>query len=598
MSVKKSKPAKVTIKSAAILWRCFSYLQPYWKMTTGIYIAMLVINLFTIYTPQFIRWIIDQGIYGGDLRLLDLAVLGLLAMTLLKGVVTYLQGNWTEITSQNVARDLRNEIQQKLDQLSFSFHDQMESGQVLSRAIQDVERIRFLTGRAVLRLVEGAVLLMSTGGMLIWMNPSLGILVVLILPLLLYRAYVFGSRFRPLSLKIQNQLGVLTTHVEQNLRGALVVKGFAQEDTEFERFLTENEKWFDLSVVAVRLQAVNVPLLNLIANFGTVIILMYGGILYSRGEISLGVLVAFVSYLAQLVRPLSLMGRIVPMLAIAASAGERIFYILDSPLDVKDTQDVVKLEDIQGQVRFEGVSFGYNPDYPVIKDISFEVNPGQTVALLGATGSGKSSIINLLSRFYNPTAGKVKIDGFDSQSVELHSLRRQIGFVLQDTWLMAASVRENIAFGAPQASETEILAAAKEAQAHEFIMEMPQGYDTLIGERGVTLSGGQKQRIAIARALLTDPRILVLDDATSSVDTETERMIQQALARLIQKRTTFVIAHRLSTVRNADLILLLENGQIIASGTHRTLIEESPQYGEVYRLQLRPMEWARVEGEA
>jgi ABC-type multidrug transport system fused ATPase/permease subunit len=598
MSLQSSKPVKVNLESASILWRCFLYLQPYWKMTLGIYIAMLVITLFTIYTPQLIRWIIDRGIYGGDFRLLNLAVLGLLGMTVLKGVVTYFQGNWTEITSQNVARDLRNEIQRKLDQLSFSFHDQMQSGQVLSRTIQDVERIRFLTGRAVLRLVEGAILLIGTGVMLIWMNPSLGILVVLILPFLLHRAYVFGRRFRPLSLKIQDQLGVLTTHVEQNLRGALVVKGFAQEEAEHERFLFENEKWFKLSIVATRLQAVNVPLLNLLANFGTVIILMYGGILFSRGEITLGVLVAFISYLAQLVRPLSLMGRVVPMLAIAASSGERIFDILDAPMDVTDAQDAIEMRDIKGYVRFEGVSFGYNPQHPVIKGISFEVKPGQMVALLGATGSGKSTIINLLSRFYNPTVGRVTIDDVDTQSVELRSLRRQIGFVLQDTWLLAASVRENIAFGVPQASELDIIEAAREAQAHEFIMDMPQGYDTLIGERGVTLSGGQKQRIAIARALLTDPRILVLDDATSSVDTETERLIQQTLARLMQKRTTFVIAHRLSTVRNADLILVLEKGQMIASGTHHTLIEESPQYAEIYRLQLRPAEWALAEGGA
>jgi ATP-binding cassette subfamily B protein len=567
-------------------------------MTLGIYVAMLAITLFTIYTPQFIRWIIDRGIYGGDFRLLNLAVLGLLGITILKGIVTYLQGNWTEITSQNVARDLRNEIQCRLDRLSFSFHDQMKSGQVLSRAIQDVERIRFLTGRAILRLVEGTILLIGTGAMLIWMSPSLGILVVLTLPLLLHRAYVFGRRFRPLSLEIQDQLGVLTTQVEQNLRGALVVKGFAQEQAEYDRYLVENDKWFKLSVEAARLEAVNVPLMNLIANLGTVIILMYGGILYATGQISLGMLVAFISYLTQLVRPLSLMGRVVPMLAIAASAGERIFYILDAEVDVKDTGLPVEQHLFQGDVRFEDVSFGYRPSHPVIQDISFEVKPGQMVALLGATGSGKSTIINLLSRFYDPTSGRITIDGHDIRSLELRSLRRQIGFVLQDTWLMGSSVRENIAFGAPQVNEAEIIHAAREAQAHEFIMDMPQAYDTLIGERGITLSGGQKQRIAIARALLTDPRILVLDDATSSVDTETERLIQQALARLMQKRTTFVIAHRLSTVRNADLILLLEKGKIMASGTHRTLIEESPYYAEVYRLQLRPAEWVLAEGEA
>lgn len=598
MALNSLNPSKKELKSAGILWRCYSYLRPYWKMTLGIYIAMLVINFFTILTPQFIRWIIDKGIYGNDLRLLNYAVLGLLGMTALKGVVTFLQGNWTEVASQNVARDIRNEIQHKLDRLSFSFHDQMKSGQILSRSMQDVERIRFLTGRAVLRMVEGIVLLIGTGGVLIWMSPSLGILVVLTLPLLVHRAYVFGSRYRPLSLKIQNQLGVLTTHVEQNLRGALVVKGFAQEEAEIERFMSENEDWFGLSVEAAQIRAVNVPLLNLIANSGTLIILMFGGMLFARGQITLGVLVAFVSYLAQLVRPLSLMGRIIPILAIAASAGERIFDILDAKVEVQDSGGAIKLVNIEGRVRYEKVSFGYDAEHPVVQDVDFMVEPGQMVALLGATGSGKSTIINLLSRFYDPTEGRITIDGCDIQEVALHSLRRQIGIVLQDTWLFAASVRENIAFGAPEASEAEVIQAAKEAQAHDFIMEMPNGYDTLIGERGITLSGGQKQRIAIARALLTEPSILVLDDATSSVDTETERLIQLALARLMRERTTFVIAHRLSTVRNADLILLLDKGRIVARGTHRTLIAESPQYAEIYHHQLRPAEWSLVKGEA
>ena len=590
MTNNNSPTPKSNQNTPAILLRCLQYLKPYRKLTLGIYGSMMVIIGITIIMPQLIRWMIDRGIFGYDMQFLSRAVVALLVLAAIKALVMYLQGNWTEVASQHVAFDLRNEIQRKIDSLSFSFHDRMQTGQILSRSIQDVERIRFLTGRAILRLVEGIVLMIGTAVVLIWMNPNLGLLVALTMPLLIYRAYVFGSRFRPLSLKIQDQLGVLTTQVEQNLRGALVVKGFAQEDAEIDRFFAENESWFDLSVASARLQAVNVPLLNFIANFGTVIILLYGGVLFAREEISLGVLVAFISYMGQLVRPLGLLGRIVPILAIAASAGERIFEILDAESDVKDDPEAVDLPAIQGQVRFTNVGFGYNQDHQVINDISFDVKPGQTLALLGATGSGKSTIINLVARFYDPSSGSITVDGIDTRKVRLGSLREQIGIVLQDTWLFAASIRENITFGKLEASEEQIMAAAQEAQAHAFIMEMPEGYETIIGERGITLSGGQKQRIAIARVLLTNPRILILDDATSSVDTETERLIQIALTRLMQGRTTFVIAHRLSTVRNADLILMLDKGKIIGHGTHRTLMATSPQYAQIYQLQLRPQE--------
>lgn len=571
----------------AILWRSMLYLKPYSRLTLNVYIAMVLMNGIGIAIPQFIRWIIDRGIYGNDMRVLSLSVLSLLGMTLLKGVIEFFQGGWTEVISQNVAYDLRNAIQRKLNELSFSFHDWTETGQILSRSIQDVERIRFLTGRAALRIVEGSVLLVGTAGVLIWMNFKLGLLVVLIIPLLIHRAYKFGRQFRPLSIKIQDQLGVLTTRIEQNLRGAQVVKSFAQEEAEIERFLTENERWFNLSARAARLQAFNVPLFNMIANIGTVVILWYGGTLAAQGELSLGELIAFTTYLAQLVQPVRMVGRILPILTIAASSGKRIFEILDATSDIQDDPNAIKLQTIQGHVQFDNVSFGYDHERSVIKDISFEVQPGQIVALLGMTGSGKTTVINLVARFYDPKEGRILIDGYDARKISIHSLRAQTGIVMQDTRLFAASIRENIAFGKPDASDAEIMAAAQDAQAHTFIMDMPEGYDTLVGERGTTLSGGQRQRVAIARALLTDPRILILDDATSSVDTETERLIQMALVQLMQNRTTFVIAHRLSTVRKADMILVLDKGHIVARGTHRVLLEQSPLYAEIYRLQLR-----------
>ncbi|HSR34074.1 MAG TPA: ABC transporter ATP-binding protein, partial [Anaerolineae bacterium] len=300
-----------------------------------------------------------------------------------------------------------------------------------------------------------------------------------------------------------------------------------------------------------------------------------------------GELVAFSTYMGQLIQPVRRLGMIIPALAMASAAGERIFEILDTESEVKDAPDAEPLPPVRGHVRFEQVSFAYFRRHQVLRDLSFEAMPGQVIALLGATGSGKSTIINLIPRFYDPTGGRITVDGWDTQRVTLNSLRDQIGIVLQETTLFAGAIRENIAFGCPQADEAEIIEAAKAAQAHQFILEMPEGYETLVGERGVTLSGGQKQRVAIARALLKDPRILILDDATSSVDTETEHLIQLALERLMRGRTSFVIAQRLSTVRQADLILVLDRGRIAASGTHQELLRTSGLYAEIYHRQLR-----------
>jgi ATP-binding cassette subfamily B protein len=576
------------VHSGQILARCFSYLRPYWRLTAGAYGLTLAIIALALIIPQLIRWIVDRAMGGGDTALLTSSVLFLLGLTFLKGVLTFFQGRWTEIASQSVAYDLRNAIHQKLSALSFSYHDRAQTGQLLSRAVQDVERIRFLTGRATLRLAEGAILLAGTLVALLWMNPRLALLSLATMPLLIYVAFRFGQRFRPLSLEIQQQLGVLTTRLEQNLRGARVVKAFAQEPAEVARFARENDRWFALSSEAVRLRAVNVPLLDLIAGIGTIFILWYGGSLVIEGQLTLGEFVAFSAYLGQLAMPVRRLGMIIPALAMAAASGERIFEILDAVPEVQDAPDAMPLPAVRGHVRFEHVSFAYFGRHQVLSDLTFEACPGQVIALLGTTGSGKSTVINLIPRFYDPTSGRITIDGFDLRRATLESLRSQIGIVLQETTLFAATIRENIAFGRPDAGDQEIIAATRAAQAHQFIVEMERGYDAQVGERGVTLSGGQKQRIAIARALLKDPRILILDDATASVDTGTEQLIQLALERLMRGRTSFVIAQRLSTVRRADLILVLDKGRIAASGTHQDLLRTSGLYAEIYHGQLRP----------
>lgn len=588
-----SEPAPVAMAqpgAGRVLRRCFGYLRPYWRLTGVAYVTLLAVTGLTLVIPQLIRWAVDRGIRGQDARALGVAVAAVVGLALVRGALNFIQGRSTEIASQGVAYDLRNALYRQLSVLSFSYHDRAQVGQLLSRAVQDVDRIRFVTGRAFLRLAEGAVLLLGTAIVLVTMNPSLALLALGTMPLLAHRALYISRRLRPLSLAAQQQLAVLTTRLEQNLRGARVVKAFAQEDAEIARFDAENARWFGLSAAAARLQAFNTPLLDLIANLSTVFIIWYGGALVVRGSLTLGELVAFSTYLGQLFIPVRRLGMILPAVAMAAAAGERVFEILDARSEVQEEPDAFPLPPVRGVVRFEHVSFSYFGRHRVLHDVSFEAQPGQVIALLGLTGSGKSSIINLIPRFYDPTGGRITVDGYDVRAVQLNSLRDQVGIVLQETALFAATLRENIAFGRPDATEAEIIVAAQAAQAHDFIMQTPSGYETYVGERGVTLSGGQKQRIAIARALLRDPRILILDDATSSVDAETERLIQAALERLMAGRTSFVIAQRLGTVRLADQILVLDRGRIAARGTHAELLRTSALYAEIYNRQLKPQE--------
>ncbi len=570
-----------------ILRRCFGYLRNYRRYVAGAYILLALINILIMLIPQFIRRIVDEGIRAQNLSFLTTATLVLLGLALLKSVLTYYQGRWIEIGSQGAAYDLRKALHSKLSALSFSYHDRTETGQLLSRAIQDVERLRFLTGRAALRLLEGSTLLISTAVVMLQMNPGLALLALGTMPLVAYRAWDFGRRFRPLSRDIQDQLAVLTTRLEQNLRGARIVKAFAQERAEITRFEADNLAWFKLSTQAAAMRARTMPLIELLANVGTVLILWYGGSLVIRGQLTLGEMVAFTAYLGQLVQPVRRLGMILPAVVQAIASGERVFEILDAQSEVHDAPNAIALPPVRGNIRFDNVSFAYFGRHKVLNGVSFEAQPGQVIALLGATGSGKSTIINLLPRFYDPTTGRITVDGHDIRDVTLKSLRDQIGIVLQETTLFAASIRENLAFGKPDATDAEIFAAAEAAQAHEFIQELPEGYATRVGERGTTLSGGQKQRIAIARALLKDPRILILDDALASVDTETEHLIQLALEHLMQGRTSLVIAQRLSTVRAANLVLVLEKGRIAASGTHAELLRSSGLYTEIYQRQLR-----------
>ncbi len=585
------------------LMRCIRYLRPYYIMVAGSYLLLLATNGILMATPLIMRSIVDQGIGQSDIPVIQRGVLALLGLTVIRGLFSFLSNRWTEVSSQNVAYDMRNAIHDKLQSLSFSYHDRAETGELLSRAVGDVDRIRFLTGRAFVRMLEVVILVVGVAVSMAAMNLRLALLTLVVVPFLAYGAWDFGRRYRPLFRLIRDRTDALTTRLEQNLRGARIVTAFAQEQAEIRRFDEENIRLFELSIRGARMRSLNQPLMQMIASAGTIMILLYGGQLVIRDQLTLGELVAFTAYITQLVSPVRRLGWVISAIAEAVASGERIFEILDTRSEVEDLPDAQPLGDIQGHLRFEHVSFAYFGRHQVLRDVDLEVEPGQIVALLGMTGSGKSSVINLIPRFYDPTEGRILVDGHDIRHVTANSLREQIGIVLQDTTLFAATIRENIAFGRPEATEDEIVAAARAAAAHEFIVQLPQQYETRVAEKGVTLSGGQKQRIAIARAILKDPRILILDDATSSVDTETEALIQQALARLMQGRTSFIIAQRLSTIRQADQVLVLDRGRIAARGyrtadhtAHDELLRTSGIYAEIYHRQLRPQEAVQVPG--
>jgi ATP-binding cassette subfamily B protein len=442
-------------------------------------------------------------------------------------------------------------------------------------------------GMGVIHFVSAILMMVGSTILLILTNWRLAMIMLVLVPVTFGVFGFFASRARPLFRSIQQRIAELNTVLQEGLVGVRVVKAFAREPYESQRYAQANRRLFDLNLVVGRLFALAIPLIFLLANLAQLSVYWIGGAQVIGGQISVGEVVAFTNYLMMAFFPMLMLGMIMAMVSQAGASAERVFEILDAQSEVVGKPDAIALGDVEGRVTFEHVCFRYfGSGELVLKNVGFVAEPGQTIALLGATGSGKSTVINLIPRFYDVTTGSVRIDDKDVRDVTLESLRQQIGIVLQETTLFAGTVRENIAFGRPEASLDEVIAAAKTAEAHDFVTGFPEGYDTPVGERGVTLSGGQKQRIAIARAVLLNPRILILDDATSSVDYETELRIQQALDRLMAGRTSFVIAQRVATVLNADQILVLDEGEIVARGRHAALLRESPIYADIYYSQL------------
>jgi len=520
-------------------------------------------------------------------RVLITAAAIIVLFAIARGLFAFGQNFMSQALSENIAFDLRNDIFTKIQRLSFSYHDRNRTGQLMIRATDDVERLRVFIGQGLLMALQALILLAGTLIILLATNVRLTLVVLPVLPIALIIFMIFGSVAQPLFIEVQKRLGRVNTTLQENLAGLKVVKAFTSEPREQARFDESIESLRQQRTKVSRIFSFLFPFIFLIANLGQAAVLYFGGRQILDGTLTLGEWQKFSLYLVYVFLPMGQLGFIISLMAQAGASADRIFEILDAKNEVENKPDAVALDEVTGQVEFDHVTFRYFAgSEPVLSAISFAAEPGQTIALLGGTGSGKSSIINLIPRFYDVSAGRVLIDGHDVRDVTLESLRQNIGIVLQETVLFSGTIRENIAFGRPDASDDDIIAAARAAAAHDFITDFPQGYDTPVGERGATLSGGQKQRVAIARALLLDPHILILDDSTSSVDLNTEYEIQKALDKLMEGRTSFVIAQRISTVLNADLILVLDKGQIVARGTHEELMENSPIYAEIYHSQL------------
>ena len=569
------------------LGRAIGYLKAYWPTALGAYISLLLVTGANLVTPRLLQRIIDDGIRLGNQEVVLMMAGGILGLSVLRGLFSFLQGYLSEKASQGVAYDMRNALYTKLQSLSFSYHDQAQTGQLMTRATNDVDLVRMFTGMGFMQLVNTVVMLVGIAIILLMMEWRLALLSLLIVPVnivLVARVFRFvAPRFEI----IQQKLAELNTVLQENLAGIRLVKAFAREPYEAQRFTQSNEDLLQENLTVARTMSSAIPAFFAMGNFGTLIVIWFGGTLVIRTQLTLGELVAFSAYLTLFTFPLFMLGMIMGVVSRAQASARRVFEILDAESEVTDKPDATPLPPVRGEVAFDHVGFRYfGSDDVILNEITFRVDPGQTVALLGATGSGKSTIINLIPRFYDVTEGQVLIDGHDVRDVTVESLRQQIGIVLQETNLFSGTIRENVAFGRPEAREEEVIAAAKAAEAHDFITGFPDGYETKVGERGVGLSGGQRQRVAIARALLMDPRILILDDSTSNVDIETEHRIQGALDRLMEGRTSIVIAQRISTVKKADMILVLDEGRVVAQGDHETLLRESPIYAEIYHLQL------------
>jgi ATP-binding cassette subfamily B multidrug efflux pump len=597
--------------------RIMSYITGYWQFKAVI-LLIVVSTLLDVLTPTIIGGTIDliraieaecslyewkggiaglvlipvarwlSSSYGYDLRYSTLGVF-VASIVLLTGgvaIINYVIRFGTALFSQKGSYEMRKELYNSLLEQSFSFYDKQRTGQLMARATGDIDQIQRFFDFGVRQFVSTALLVVLVIWTLLSMNVALTLLTLATLPFVTLTMLEFGRRSFPVTQKMRQQYGEITSVFQENLMGIRVVRGFAQEAQENRKIAGELDDYFRSHLQTAKYRAFYLPLATFISSLGFVLILWFGGNLVMAGALSLGSLVAFYFYVFRISQPVRMLGMISNLLLRANAASDRVLEIVDTKAAVEDKSDAVEIKELEGHIQFLDVSFGYDEKNLVLKNINLDVKPGMNVAILGATGSGKSSIISLIPRFYDVTSGSIMIDGRDIRDYKVKSLRRHIGIVRQDPFIFSTSFKENIGYGVENPRMQDIEVAAKNAKIHDYIMSTQKGYDTGIGERGVTISGGQKQRIAIARALLKNPKILILDDSTSSVDTQTEHEIQQALNALLENRTTFIITQRLSSIKKADFIVVLDNGEIVEEGTHKELLARNGVYRRLYETQI------------
>ncbi len=570
------------------LRRVLGFLAPYKKeaIISTIFIGLVVMVDLSI--PRLIQTVIDDGVAQQDMNLIFWTSLLMIGASLISAALSIANTYFSVRASRGFEADLREAIFKKIQTFSFGNLDDFTTGQLLTRLTSDLNQVQMIVHIGLRMLIRAPLMFLGSFGIMFSTNPSLATVVLALLPLTIVLVFFFIRLVRPLFTMVQEYLESLNQVLQENLTGIRVVKAFVRSEHENKRFEVANDELYNISLKMTRYISVFFPIVMALMNLGTVAIIYFGGIQVFQGTTSVGQIMAFTNYLFSTMFPVLMLSMMAGQISAASASSTRIMQVLNAEPEVKDKPDAIVLDNIQGRVVFENVAFSYRDDGgdPVLTGINFTAEPGEKVALLGSTGSGKSSLINLIPRFYDTTEGRVTIDGVDIKDIKMKNLRSHIGISLQETVLFSGTIRENIRYGNPDASDEELIEAAKIAQAHEFITSFPQGYDTMVGQRGVNLSGGQKQRIAIARALLVKPKILILDDSTSAVDVETEAELENALEVLMEDTTSFIVAQRISTVLKADKILVLDNGRIAAEGSHDELIDTSPIYHEIYDSQL------------
>ena len=578
------------------LLRLVPMLRPYTRTIVFGTVCMVMVAGTQLLPPLLIRYAINKVLMPRDVaRLLPMVV----AFIVVFGVHAIFLARRTyvmHVLGQRFVLDIRRRLYAHLQRLSLTYYDSRQTGEIMSRVSNDVNVLEDLVVHGTDTVIVQLLTLVGAGAIVFSiLSWQLGLVILAPVPILLISIYHFSLRIRPIYRSIRDRLGDINARLQDNLSGIRVIKAFTREDHEQHRFDHESTEYYDMSVSGIRLWANFFPKIEFLVSMGMVGVIGVGGLLIIRRQLDLGTMAGALLYVDMIYRPIGELFRVYDVILRASAAADRIFEILDAESEVREAPDAVALEDVRGEVDFDDVYFRYAIGEQVLQGINLHVSPGERIALVGRSGAGKTSIINLLPRFYDPESGVIRIDGRDIRTVTLDSLRARMAMVLQETFLFSGTVRENLAYGKLDATNEEIEAAARIANAHEFVTQLPEGYETQVGERGIKLSGGQKQRIAIARAVLANPRILILDEATSSVDAESEFLIHQALERLMHGRTTFIVAHRLSTIKNADRIVVLEEGRVVAQGDHQTLLVTSSIYAQLYDMQFRVD--AAVEGE-